>query len=105
MPAGSNRYVRECAVAFLKLCSFAVQIMGDKTSARNLAIECGVPIIMGTNEPLEGVEDARKFALACGYPVMLKAAMGGGGRGMRVVTRSASVIYFSKLTKTFFLDI
>jgi pyruvate carboxylase len=62
-----------------------VQALGDKTSARQLAVSVGVPVVPGINKPLTGVEDARRFATEAGYPVMLKAAMGGGGRGMRVV--------------------
>lgn len=59
--------------------------MGDKTAARKLAIACDVPIVPGTNTALNTVDEARQFAEDAGYPVMLKAAMGGGGRGMRVV--------------------
>lgn len=61
------------------------QAMGDKTAARRAAIECGVPIVPGTNHALENAEEALKFAEEAGYPVILKASMGGGGRGMRVV--------------------
>lgn len=62
-----------------------LQAMGDKTAARRAAIECGVPIVPGTNQALLNAEEALKFAEEAGYPVILKAAMGGGGRGMRVV--------------------
>lgn len=66
-----------------------LQRLGDKTAARNLAIEAGVKVVPGTSEPVPGVEAAKAFAAEAGYPVMLKAAMGGGGRGMRVVRRYA----------------
>ncbi len=59
--------------------------MGDKTQARQLARECGVPIVPGTDSAMESVEEAHAFAVEAGFPVILKAAMGGGGRGMRVV--------------------
>ena len=59
--------------------------MGDKTAARRAAIACGVPIVPGTNQALESAEEALAFAEEAGYPVILKASMGGGGRGMRVV--------------------
>jgi pyruvate carboxylase len=59
--------------------------MGDKTAARRAAIACGVPIVPGTNQALNNVEEAKDFAHGAGYPVILKASMGGGGRGMRVV--------------------
>jgi Carbamoyl-phosphate synthase L chain, ATP binding domain len=62
-----------------------MQAMGDKTMARQLANECEVPIVMGIDEALESLEEAHAFAMKAGFPIMMKAAMGGGGRGMRVV--------------------
>ena len=64
----------------------AMEIMGSKTSARRAAIEAGVPIVPGTVEALQSIEEAGKTAAEFGYPVMLKAAAGGGGKGMRLVT-------------------
>ena len=61
------------------------QIMGDKTSARRIAVECGVAVVPGTAEALRTSGEAMRFAREAGFPVILKAAMGGGGRGMRVV--------------------
>lgn len=65
------------------------QKLGDKTAARALAISCDVPVVPGTNEALKDVAAAKAFADEAGYPVMLKAAMGGGGRGMRVARACA----------------
>lgn len=62
-----------------------VQEMGDKTTARRLAEECGVPTVPGSKEPITDAQSAMKFSKSAGFPVILKAAMGGGGRGMRVV--------------------
>ena len=59
--------------------------MGDKTTARRLAEECGVPTVPGSKDPITDAQSALKFAKSAGFPVILKAAMGGGGRGMRVV--------------------
>lgn len=59
--------------------------MGDKTTARRLAEECGVPTVPGSKDPITDAQSAMKFSKSAGYPVILKAAMGGGGRGMRVV--------------------
>jgi acetyl-CoA carboxylase biotin carboxylase subunit len=61
-----------------------IRVIGDKSSARLLAREAGVPLTPGSEE-LSGVEEARQFAETVGYPVILKASAGGGGRGMRVV--------------------
>ena len=65
-----------------------LQALGDKTSARDLAKQCGVPVIPGSEKATDTAADALAFAESAGFPVILKAAMGGGGRGMRVVKRS-----------------
>ncbi|MDD5938067.1 MAG: biotin carboxylase N-terminal domain-containing protein, partial [Clostridiales bacterium] len=57
--------------------------MGDKLAAKATAIACGVPIIPGSTEPLKDADEAVEKALSYGFPVILKAAAGGGGRGMR----------------------
>ena len=59
--------------------------MGDKVEARRAMQAAGVPILPGSPEPLENEEDARRIALEIGFPVIIKAAAGGGGRGMRIV--------------------
>jgi len=63
----------------------AIASMGNKTAARQRMIAAGVPVVPGTAEPLVSVEEAQKIAADVGYPVMLKAAAGGGGKGMRRV--------------------
>ena len=65
--------------------------MGDKTEARKMALECGVAVVPGTNSPILRVEDAVEFCQKNGFPVILKAAFGGGGRGMRVVTKESEL--------------
>ncbi|XP_062488473.1 pyruvate carboxylase, mitochondrial isoform X1 [Pezoporus occidentalis] len=62
-----------------------VRQMGDKVEARAIAIAAGLPVVPGTPSPVSGLAEARDFALDAGFPVILKAAHGGGGRGMRVV--------------------
>ena len=62
-----------------------IRLMGDKAQARRAVKEAGLPVLPGTDEPLESVEEARRWANEIGFPVMIKAAAGGGGRGMRVV--------------------
>eukprot|EP00955_Chlamydomonas_euryale_P035035 349961-Chlamydomonas_euryale.AAC.9 len=59
--------------------------MGDKTSARRAAVACNVPVVPGTNAPIADADEALRWAKENEYPVILKAAMGGGGRGMRIV--------------------
>lgn len=62
-----------------------IDAVGDKVSARNLAERADVPVVPGTPGPIETVEEAVEFVEKYGYPVIIKAAFGGGGRGMRVV--------------------
>ncbi len=65
--------------------SQAIRLMGDKARARKAMREAGVPILPGTEDAVESPEEARAAADEIGYPVIIKAAAGGGGRGMRVV--------------------
>ena len=79
------RLVRDSGLAWVGPPAEAIAAMGSKTSARILAIAAGVPVVPGTTEPLRDLADARETADRFGYPVLLKAAAGGGGTGMRVV--------------------
>ncbi len=62
-----------------------LELLGDKTAARRLAATAGVPVLPGTENPVKSAAEAQKIAREIGYPIIVKAAMGGGGRGMRVV--------------------
>jgi acetyl-CoA carboxylase biotin carboxylase subunit len=85
------RAVRDAGLVFIGPPAEAIAAMGSKTAARQLAIKAGVPVVPGTTEPLRDEADARAVAERMGYPVLLKAAAGGGGKGMRVV-REASAL-------------
>jgi len=63
----------------------AIRAMGDKLAARRVARQAGVPVVPGTEEPIADEAEAARTAEAVGYPLMVKAAMGGGGKGMRLV--------------------
>ncbi len=65
----------------------AMRKLGDKVSARKVAREAGVPVVPGTEDAVDSLEEARAFADEFGFPLLLKAAHGGGGRGMRVVQK------------------
>ncbi len=69
----------------------ALEAMGDKVSARNMMASAGVPVAAGTTEPLSDVEAAVAAASEVGYPLMVKAAAGGGGIGMGTATDEASL--------------
>jgi acetyl-CoA carboxylase biotin carboxylase subunit len=79
------KLVRESGLVWIGPPPEAIAAMGSKTDARRLAIAAGVPVVPGTTEPLRDVDDARIAAREFGYPVLLKAAAGGGGKGMRIV--------------------
>jgi pyruvate carboxylase len=66
-------------------------MMGDKTAARSLAQKVGVPTLPGTEDPVEDRDEALKIAKQIGFPLIIKAAFGGGGRGMRVVHKPADL--------------
>jgi len=83
--ASFARAVAAAGLTFIGPPAEAMEIMGSKTSARRAAMNAGVPIVPGTIEALQSVAEASKTADEFGYPVMLKAAAGGGGKGMRLV--------------------
>ncbi|HEY6910531.1 MAG TPA: biotin carboxylase N-terminal domain-containing protein, partial [Myxococcales bacterium] len=83
-------FARACAAAgitFIGPPPEAMEEMGEKTRARRKVIEAGVPVVPGLKEPIPagGESAAKDYALSIGYPIMLKAAAGGGGKGMRLV--------------------
>jgi acetyl-CoA carboxylase, biotin carboxylase subunit len=69
----------------------AMEVMGSKTSARRAAINAGAPVVPGTTEALQNYDEAKQVAAKFGYPVMLKAAAGGGGKGMRQVAEESEL--------------
>ena len=80
------RAVRDAGIVWIGPPAEAIAAMGSKTSARTLALANNVPVVPGTTEALESAKEAEKIAKKFGYPVLLKAAAGGGGKGMRVVS-------------------
>lgn len=83
---------RACEKAGIKFVGPSVhclEALGDKTAAREIAVRAGVPVLGGTQQSIETLEEARRLAEKIGFPVMIKAAKGGGGRGMRAVKSAA----------------
>ena len=76
---------RECGITFIGPPVEAMQLLGDKVQARELARKAGVPVVPGSSGAIETDSVALELAQEMGYPVIIKAAAGGGGRGMRVV--------------------
>jgi acetyl-CoA/propionyl-CoA carboxylase biotin carboxyl carrier protein len=82
--AAFARRLEETGITFIGPPAAAIEAMGSKTRARELMQAAGVPIVPGTTEPVETVEEAAPIAEAIGYPIAVKAAGGGGGKGFRV---------------------
>ncbi len=75
----------EEGIIFIGPTSKHLDMFGDKVKAREQAVKAGIPVIPGSDGPLEDLESIRDFGKKHGYPLMIKASLGGGGRGMRVV--------------------
>jgi len=75
----------DAGVKFIGPAAASIEMMGSKTRARQEMEKAGIPFVPGTSKGLESAEQARQVAAKIGYPVMLKAAAGGGGKGMRLV--------------------
>jgi acetyl-CoA carboxylase, biotin carboxylase subunit len=85
--AENAEFAETCAasnITFIGPTAEQIRLMGDKATARRTMADVGVPIVPGTPGPVEDVDEALAFARAIGFPVIIKAAAGGGGKGMRV---------------------
>jgi acetyl-CoA carboxylase, biotin carboxylase subunit len=85
------RAVRDAGLVWIGPPAEAIAAMGSKTAARQLAIRAGTPVVPGTTTALKDADEAAEVAERFGYPVLLKAAAGGGGKGMRVVHRRSEL--------------
>lgn len=93
--------VEQSGFVFVGPKSETIRQMGDKISARNLMIEAGIPCVPGSDGPLPSDEkQTLKIAGDIGYPVIIKAAGGGGGRGMRIVREESELLQAAILTRT-----
>ena len=85
--AENAEFAETCAasnITFIGPTAEQIRLMGDKATARRTMADVGVPIVPGTPGPVEDVDEALSFAREIGFPVIIKAAAGGGGKGMRV---------------------
>lgn len=85
------RACEQAGIAFIGPTPELLELLGDKTAARRLAASAGIPTLPGTESPVRSVAEARKAARKIGFPLIVKAAMGGGGRGMRVVHQAVEL--------------
>jgi len=89
--AAFARMCRDAGLLFVGPTPEVIELMGEKSQARRMAVEAGVPVTPGSEGTVEDADHARREADRIGYPVLLKAAAGGGGRGMRRVERAQDV--------------
>lgn len=86
------RRCKEEGIIFIGPSAETMEAMGDKIAARKRMIAAGVPVVPGTEQPLQSAEEAVRICNEIGYPVMLKASMGGGGKGMRLIHSEDEVV-------------
>lgn len=87
----SDRCKKE-GIIFIGPSSYAINTMGDKITARKKMQSANVPVVPGTTEPIEDLDEAVKVIMDIGLPVMIKASAGGGGKGMRLVTKEEDIL-------------
>ena len=83
------RACERAGITFIGPNADLLELLGDKTAARKLAQRAGIPVVPGTESPVTDRKQAEKVAKEIGFPLIIKAAFGGGGRGMRVVEKAA----------------
>lgn len=90
----------ECHITFIGPSSKIIDEMGNKVNARKIMIDADVPVIPGSDGAVESIEEAKEIAQRIGYPLMLKAAAGGGGKGIRkVIDESELASHFNSAQK------
>ncbi|MFT3745848.1 MAG: acetyl-CoA carboxylase biotin carboxylase subunit [Pyrinomonadaceae bacterium] len=90
----------DCNIKFIGPNPEVIGMMGDKVEARRTMTAAGVPILPGSPDPIESAEEAKKLALEIGFPLIIKAAAGGGGRGMRIVRSESELATNLELAQT-----
>ena len=85
------RICEDCNIKFIGTRADVIAMMGDKVEARRTMQAAGVPILPGSPDPIESTEEALALAAEIGFPVIIKAAAGGGGRGMRIVRHESEL--------------
>jgi acetyl-CoA carboxylase, biotin carboxylase subunit len=93
------RLVKASGLTFIGPHADVIELMGDKINARQRMAKAKVPIIPGSLEPIQSLDEGLREAQGIGYPVMLKAASGGGGRGMRVLYSDDEFKHFYPVLK------
>ncbi len=90
-PEGFADAVKKARKKFIGPSGKAMRLLGDKVSARRLMMKAGVPVVPGTEGEVDA-EEAARVAKEIGFPVMVKAAAGGGGKGIRLVHEASELV-------------
>ena len=94
------RVLEEHNITFIGPKSEHIKIMGDKVSARNIISKTGIPLVPGSKGPVRNIKDLKKVSAEIGFPIIIKAAAGGGGKGMQVVETANDLESAYNLTKS-----
>jgi acetyl-CoA carboxylase biotin carboxylase subunit len=92
--------LEEHEINFIGPTSEHIRIMGDKIEAKATAVKLGIPVVPGSPGPVRDLDEGRKIANGIGYPILVKAAAGGGGRGMKVATNESELDLAISTAKT-----
>jgi acetyl-CoA carboxylase biotin carboxylase subunit len=98
--ASFSKAVAEAGLIFIGPSAHSIEIMGSKIGAKQAAQKFDVPMVPGTDKPLESVEEAKEIGAKVGYPILIKASAGGGGKGMRVVNSEDEVEEQMRMAKS-----
>jgi len=101
--AENSEFVRRCeeeGIVFIGPPSLPMELMGKKTTSRRIMAEAGIPIIPGTIESIKSEKELREKAKELGFPLLLKASAGGGGKGLRLVTREEDLLSSYRLAQS-----
>jgi acetyl-CoA carboxylase biotin carboxylase subunit len=98
--AAFSKSVTDAGLVFIGPSAYSIEIMGSKIAAKQAAQKFNVPMVPGTDKPLQSYEEARGIADKVGYPILIKASAGGGGKGMRVVNNGEELEEQMRMAKS-----
>ncbi len=98
--AAFSKAVSDAGLIFIGPTAYSIEMMGSKIAAKQAAKKFNVPMVPGTEDPIQDVAEAQGIAARIGYPILIKASAGGGGKGMRVVNSEAELEQQMQMAKS-----
>ncbi|OSZ78333.1 acetyl-CoA carboxylase biotin carboxylase subunit [Chitinophagaceae bacterium IBVUCB1] len=98
--AGFSKAVADAGLIFVGPSAYSIEMMGSKIAAKQAAKKFNVPMVPGTEDPIQSVEEAIEIAKRIGFPILIKASAGGGGKGMRVVNNEGELEEQMRMAKS-----